>query len=213
VTLCLVTDRARLSPPGASRAASIERLTRQVARAVEAGVDLIQVRERDLDAGPLEAIVVRCLALARGSRTRILVNDRLDVALAAGAHGIHLRGDSMAPAAVRRLAPAGFLVGRSVHGPAGASADGADYLIAGTVFPSASKPVAAALLGLDGLRTVVRAAHVPVLAIGGLDEAHIAGVAAAGAAGVAAIGLFLDEPLPDIVARVRERFDSVKTAP
>jgi thiamine-phosphate pyrophosphorylase len=199
VTRCLVTDRRRLS--GAS--ASVERartlLLAQLENAVEAGVDLIQVRERDLDAADLAALAGDVVSLARGSRTRVVVNDRLDVALACGADGVHLRGDSIPALQARRLAPAGFLIGRSVHGVDEVPAtEGCDYLIAGTVFLSPSKDRRAPLLGLDGLRAIVCAARVPVLAIGGVTPDRFDEIAAAGAAGVAGIGLFLpfDSPKP-----------------
>lgn len=159
---------------------------------MDAGVDLIQVRERDLDAAPLAALVAELLAVTRGTPTRLVLNDRLDVALACGADGVHLRGDSIPVAAARRLAPAGFLIGRSVHGVDEAvRAAGADYLIAGTVFPSASKPEEAQRLGVEGLRAIVEAVDVPVLAIGGIAGDRIDRIAAAGAAGFAAIGLFM----------------------
>jgi len=110
---------------------------------------------------------------------------------------VHLRGDSVSVAAARRLLPPPFLVGRSVHTVQEASAaSDADYLIAGTVFPSAAKPGAAELLGLDGLRAIVSASAVPVLAIGGITPDRIADVLAAGAAGIAAIGLFIDSLKP-----------------
>src|SRR5215475_11409968 len=112
--ICLVTDRRRLcadAETGAQRAC----LSAQVRYAVEAGVDLVQVRERDLEAANLAALVAECLAIAKGTRTRVVVNDRIDVALACGAHGVHLRGDSIPIHAARTLAPTGFLIGRSVH--------------------------------------------------------------------------------------------------
>ncbi len=134
--------------------------------------------------------------MAAGSRTLVVVNDRVDVALAARAHGVHLRSDSMATAEVRRMAPSAFLIGRSVHGldEARQHAGGTDYLIAGAVWATASKPAGHPLLGVEGLAQVVRAVGVPVLAIGGvtLDRTHE--VAAAGAAGLAAIGLFIRRP-------------------
>jgi thiamine-phosphate pyrophosphorylase len=193
---------------------------------VKAGVDLIQVRERDLDAAALAALVIELLIIATGTPTRIVVNDRIDVALACGADGVHLRGDSIPIASARRLAPAGFLIGRSVHGVREAiAAAGADYLIAGTVFPSASKPAAAPLLGLEGLSAIVRAVDRPVLAIGGVSGERIDEVAAAGAAGFAAIGLFM-APQPDVEAGAcravelaqtmiiaRSRFDRLNTTP
>jgi len=156
---------------------------------------MVQVREPDLDARVLYDWVVAMVALAGGSPTRVLVNDRVDVALAARAHGVHLRSDSVPPAAVRRLAPRHFVIGRSVHGPEEAAvlADEADYLIAGTVWRTSSKPASRTLLGPEGLAEVAKAARVPVLAIGGVTLARIGEVAAAGAAGAAAIGLFISD--------------------
>jgi thiamine-phosphate pyrophosphorylase len=196
--------------------------------AVDAGVDLIQVRERDLEAAALAGCVTDLLTVTRGTATRIVVNDRLDVALACGADGVHLRADSVAIAAARRLAPLGFLVGRSVHTASeAADASDADYLIAGTVFPSPSKGLGYRLLGVDGLRAVVLASAVPVLAIGGISLDHLDSVAATGAAGVAAIGLFMQRAgaaddrtracaaidLGGVVGGIRARFDRVNTGP
>jgi thiamine-phosphate pyrophosphorylase len=193
VTRCLVTDRRRLCPDAESFAAARACLVEQARRAAAAGVDLIQVRERDLDSAALAALVAEVVAVTRGSPTRVVVNDRIDVALAAGAAGVHLRGDSVPVAVARKLLPAPRLVGRSVHRAAEASAAaGADYLIAGTVFSSPSKPGAVELIGIDGLRAIVRATTVPVLAIGGITPDRIAAVLDAGAAGIAAIGLFID---------------------
>ena len=193
MTRCLVTDRHRLCPGADSFSAARARLVEQARRAAAVGVELIQIRERDLEAAALEALVADVVAVTRGSTTRVVVNDRIDVALASGAHGVHLRGDSVSVEAARRLLAAPLLVGRSVHNVEQAgSASAADYLIAGTVFSSPSKPDAAALLGLDGLRAIVRATTVPVLAIGGITPDRIADVLATGAAGIAAIGLFID---------------------
>lgn len=224
--ICLVTDRRRLvgadAAPGASRAC----LVAQVQHAVDAGIDLIQVRERDLEAGELAALVTELLAATRGTPTRLVVNDRIDVALACGADGVHLRGDSIPILDARRLAPAGFLIGRSVHGVDEAlDAACADYLIAGTVFPSASKTAQAPLLGIEGLRQIVAAVDRPVLAIGGIAGDRIGEVAATGAAGVAAIGLFVAShpdagaggcrvaELRQTVKNARSRFDRLKTTP
>ena len=203
MTICLVTDRRRADPVAQARLA------------VEAGVDLIQVRERDLDGRPLCALVREVLDIARGGNTRIVVNDRVDVAVATGADGVHLRSDSFSVEEARRLVPRPLLIGRSVHSPAEANAaNDADYLVAGTMFASPSKRDATALLGIDGLRAIVRAADAPVLAIGGITLARLDDVAAAGAAGIAAISLFTsDQSLRDCVRMLRSRFDSVKPAP
>ena len=224
--ICMVTDRRRLAAAGAAPAAARACLLEQVRRAAEAGVDLIQVRERDLDARELAALVTDLLAATRGSATRIVVNDRLDIALACGAAGVHLRGDSIPVDQARRLAPAGFLIGRSVHGLEEAiGAAGADYLIAGTVFASASKPADARLLGIEGLRSIVTAVPRPILAIGGIEQERLGEVAAAGAAGFAAIGLFMaSQPdaevagcrvveLRQTVKKARSRFDRPNTTP
>jgi len=203
VTICLVTDRRRADPVAQARAA------------VEAGIDLIQVRERDLDGAALCALVRAVLDVARGSATRIVVNDRVDVAIATGADGVHLRSDSFSIAEARRLMPRPLLIGRSIHSPGEAkAADHADYLVAGTVFASASKPETTPLVGIEGLGAIVRATAAPVLAIGGITIARLDHVAAAGAAGIAAIGLFTsDESLRERVRTIRSRFDSMKPAP
>jgi thiamine-phosphate pyrophosphorylase len=210
MTICVVTDRARQDPVAQAR------------HAIDAGVDLIQIRERGLDGGALAAIVRAVVAIACASagtagrpRTRVVVNDRLDVAVACGADGVHLRSDSIAAEAARQMAPPGFLIGRSVHAVEQArSAGPVDYLIAGTVFRTASKAETAPLVGLEGLAAIVRASTAPVLAIGGITVERVSDVAAAGASGIAAIGLFASGgPLGSTVAELRMRFDTVKTAP
>ena len=160
--ICLVTDRRRLLAVGRADADGPDPwracLAVQVRHAVAAGVDLIHLRERDLEAGALASLVTQLLAITAGSSTRLVVSDRVDIALACGADGVHLRGDSIPAAAARRLAPDGFLVGRSVHSRSEAlAAADADYLIAGTVFASPSKPGLVTLLGTNGLRAITRA--------------------------------------------------------
>jgi thiamine-phosphate pyrophosphorylase len=204
VILCLVTDRRRRPTIDQCRAAS------------RAGVDLVQLREPDLEAAALSSLAARLVEAAGDTATRIVVNDRLDVALTCGAGGVHLRGDSIPPGRGREMTPPGFLIGRSVHGvdEAVLAARDADYLIAGTVFPTASKPGLREHLGMDGLAAIVRAVSIPVLAIGGVSMERIEAVARAGAAGVAAIGLF-DADADALFLTVREarrRFDSARSA-
>ena len=190
---CLVTDRHRLCPDIVSFEVARRRLVDHTKWAIKSAVDLVHVRERDLEAADLAALVSDLVRLTRGSGTRVVVNDRVDVALACGADGVHLRHDSIRAESVRTMAPAGFLVGRSVHGLAEATEAGpVDYLIAGTVFPTISKSPAAPVLGLDGLAEIVQAVAVPVLAIGGITRERLDEVAAIGAAGVAGIGLFME---------------------
>ncbi len=199
---------------------------RQARYAIEAGIDLVQVRERDLDAADLAAMVSAIIAMARGTRTRILVNDRVDVALSCGAAGVHLRTDSVPAAVVRSIAPSRFLIGRSVHTVADAVAAGdVDYLIAGTVWPTVGKPANQPVLGIEGFSEIVRSAAVPVLAIGGVTLARLGEVAGRGGAGVAGIGLFMaPEPgsvshpcravaLDEMAAAARGRFATSATAP
>ena len=182
-----MTDRRRL---GASWEAALVERVRAAARA---GVHLVQVRERDLDGGPLARLVSSCVDAVRGTRARILVNDRLDVALAAGAHGVHLRGDSFDARRGRAWAPPPFLIGRSVHSLAEAVAaaheGAADYLIFGTVYETSSKP-GGPIAGVAELASVTAATPLPVLAIGGITPARIDEVMAAGASGVAGISMF-----------------------
>jgi thiamine-phosphate pyrophosphorylase len=198
--------------PGAAPGDIVER----VSLAARAGVSLVQVRERHLEARALFDLVERSVQAVGGTRTRIVVNDRLDVALGAGAHGVHLRSDSLSATRARAMSPPGFLVGRSVHDVAhaveSASAGGLDYLVFGTVFPSASKAGRGAA-GLEALASVVEAARLPVLAVGGVGTDSIGPVAATGAAGFAAISLFADAPLDqlgDLIERARRAFRATK---
>jgi thiamine-phosphate diphosphorylase len=178
----------------------------RVTWAARAGAHLVQVRERDLEGGALVSLVRRCVEAVRGSRARVLVNDRLDVALAAGAHGVHLRADSMPAARVRAVCPPGFLVGRSVHAPDEAvrveSEGGLDYLIFGTLFPTVSKP-GRQTAGLEALAGLVRAVRLPVLAVGGIAADNLGDVGATGAAGYAAIGMFVRESEPAVSQELR----------
>jgi thiamine-phosphate pyrophosphorylase len=212
-----VTDRRRLCPD-VDFAAEKQCLLEQARAAAEAGVDVLQVRERDLEAAALAALVSDLIAVAKGSPMRIVVNDRLDVALAAGAAGVHLRSDSVAAAAVRSISPSGFLVGRSVHSAGEAAGAGpVDYLIAGTVWPTSSKPDGHAILGVEGLTQIVGATRVPVLAIGGVSLDTLRQLRRTGAAGAAAIGMFMTGSrtagcraggLRAVIDAARARFDT-----
>lgn len=195
--LCLVTDRHRLCPrPGGCE---IDALVTQIAAAAAAGVDLIQIRERDLSTRVLERVVRRAVDAASGTSARIIVNDRLDVAVACCAAGVHLRGDSFASDRVRLMVGPDVLVGRSVHSfdeaAREAGADAADYLIFGAVFPTASKP-GITPASVEDLARAAAAMRLPVLAIGGITLDRLGDVARTGATGVAAIGLFV--PPPDV---------------
>jgi thiamine-phosphate pyrophosphorylase len=220
--ICLVTDRSRLPPPSPDDVTDLPALgplAERLTLAGQAGVDLLQIREPDLSAAELSALVrdVRTRLADGGAGARIVVNERVDVALAAEADGVHLKSDSIPTALVRRYVPAGFLVGRSVHSvdeARAAEADGADYVIFGTVFPSGSKPPGHRTAGLDALAGVSQAVQVPVLAIGGISLNTVAAAAEAGAAGVAAIGLFFDAagPMDDLRGRLIQTVAGLRLA-
>jgi thiamine-phosphate pyrophosphorylase len=197
-----------------SSGADEDRLIERIAAAAHAGVHLIQVRQPHLDGLAATRLVERAVRAVAGTRARVIVNDRVDVAMTGGAHGVHLRGDSMAATRVRAMVPPAFVIGRSVHTSSEAvSAErtgGLDYLIFGTVFASGSKP-GTTPAGVDRLAEVCAAVALPVLAIGGITAGTMAAVRSAGAAGFAGIGLFNDAALrtmPDTVARCAAAFDT-----
>jgi thiamine-phosphate pyrophosphorylase len=223
---CLVTDRHRAEGRGSrKRSGDGDQLVHVVRYAAAAGVNLVQVRERGLDDRHLLALTREIVGAVEGTCARVVVNDRVDVALAAGAAGVHLRADSPPAAAVRAIVPAGFLIGRSVHSETEAieaAGTGVDYLILGTIFSTPSKPARGATLGLEPLARAVRAIDLPILAIGGITADNVAKVAATGAAGFAAIGLFADLPrepvedtsgvaLPILLAGLRNVFREART--
>ena len=167
-----------------------------VERVISYGVDLIQIREKDLAGRALLEITREAVRVAkRWEGTKIVVNGRLDVALASGAAGVHLPGDGLPVDSIRRVTPAHFLVGVSTHSleeARWAAAEGADYIVFGPVFPTTSKPGAPGV-GVRALAEVVRETNVPVYALGGMTPERVVDVAAAGAAGVAGISAFLEE--------------------
>lgn len=180
--LIVITD-ARLALPRA-----VEDVVRS---ALEAGAPAVQLRDKDADARALfeQALVLR--RITDEFRALLFINDRLDVALAARADGVHLGPHDMPPEAARRAAPSPFLIGWSTDDPEAArraEAAGIDYLGCGAVFGTASKDVSGQRIGPAGLRRVVACSGIPVVGIGGVDEGNVAEVAAAGAAGAAVIG-------------------------
>jgi thiamine-phosphate diphosphorylase len=204
--VAMVTSRSHLraiaggTPP-------LDALVATIGRAARAGVDLVQVREPDLDGGDLLVLASRAMDETRGTTARVVINDRVDVALAAHAHGVHLPGRAPAASRVRAIAPEPFLIGRSVHSVEEAIAAGrdghCDYLIFGTVFVSASKPAGHMISGVEALARVCSAVRLPVLAIGGMTVDRAAAVAEAGAGGIAAIGLFVEGEEDELRERIR----------
>ena len=181
---CLITDGTCSREP--------RRWLAHVARWVAAGVELVQIRERDLTARSLADLTRAVVAMPRGDGTKILVNDRADVAMACGADGVHLRDRSVAPA---KFARSGFLVTVSSHSVADAAGIvGADYLLLAPIFKPLSKAEPGPALGLYAIREVTRHSRTPVLALGGITHKNAPACREAGAAGIAGISLFGDDP-------------------
>lgn len=205
--LCFVTDRS---------AAGGRPILEIVQAALSAGIEMVQVREKDLggrDLLELSRAVVEA-AKAAGGRGRVLVNDRLDVALAAKASGVHLPAEGLPIEAVRRSVPRRFLVGRSVHSLAEArraQQEGADYVILGPIFATPSKARFGDPLGPAVLRKAVETLRVPVWAIGGIapeTAGALSGIPIAGAAVVRAIASAADP-----AAAARALLDALAGAP
>lgn len=159
-----------------------------IALAVEEKVSLIQIREKHLTALLLCELTESAVSVTRGSSTKVLVNDRADIAMACGADGVHLTSNSIPVNVIRSMVPADFLVGISSHSlddAMAAAQDGADFAVLAPVFdtPGKGEP-----LGIDMLAEVCRATQpFPILALGGTNERNLAEVLRAGASGFAAI--------------------------
>jgi thiamine-phosphate pyrophosphorylase len=205
--VCYVTDRKSLTG-NRNEAALTSTILQNIQAAVAAGVDWVQVREKDLQGGQFLEVgrVAVGLAAAQREKTepapRIIINDRLDVALAAGAHGVHLGRESAPAHEVVRWcragnAPNGFVVGVSCHSMEDArEAENAkaDYIFFGPVFETPSKLPFGTPQGIQALAEVCRTVAMPVVAIGGVSQDNAAACIRAGAAGIAAIRMFQDSP-------------------
>ena len=158
-------------------------------------VDWVQLREKDLSARELSQLVRRVMEMPNPHSAKILVNTRVDVALAAGAAGVHLPAESIAASEWRTITPAEFLIGVSCHSLSDvllAESEGADYVFFGPVFAPLSKTSDLEPRGLEELRRVSRTVRIPVLALGGISWGNAEACVEAGAAGVAGIAMFRD---------------------
>jgi thiamine-phosphate pyrophosphorylase len=175
-----------------------------VAAALSAGAPAVQVRAKDASARELLDLGRQILPRVRERGALLFVNDRLDVALALGADGVHLGPDDLPVAAARRAMGEGFLIGSSTDDPELARrlvAEGADYIGCGTVYATSTKADAGETIGLEGLDRVARAVDVPVIGIGGITVARSAEVATTAAAGVAVVGAVMGAA--DVAAAVK----------
>jgi thiamine-phosphate pyrophosphorylase len=181
-----------------------------LAQALKAGSPAIQIRERDLCATDLFALVGEITHLAAAGGSQVLMNDRIDVALSFDGVGVHLRSDSLPVAVARRLIGSNRLLGVSVHSLSeamDAEQGGADYLVLGPIYATPSKQIYGEPLGLATLEQTVRAVRVPVVGIGGVTAGRARNMRAAGAFGVAVITAVLGAD--DVDAATRALFDAV----
>lgn len=203
--LCFVTDRTRCDD---------RRLIRRLRSALSAGVDIIQIREKTTPTDELWRFARQVLDLPRQRDQKIILNDRLDIALACGFDGVHLGGTSFPLPVVRRRVPCDFIVGVSIHQvkeAVQAERDGANYVIFGPVFATPSKLKYGPPQGIPELQRVARSLSIPVLAIGGISLANFSDCLEAGAAGIAAISLFQDSPdVKQTLARLRSTHPSLR---
>ena len=206
---CLITNGATTERT-TTASAEFRDVLDLVARVTAAGVTLVQLREKNLSARVLFELAAGAADLARGSRTRVLVNDRADVARAAGCDGVHLAADSLEASTVRRAFGPDFVVGVSAHSHAEARAardGGADFALLGPVFDTPSKRAYGPPLGLERFGEAARAlSPFPVVALGGVTLENARACFDTGARGVAAIRLFADAGDLAAVLRAAEEF-------
>jgi thiamine-phosphate pyrophosphorylase len=203
--VCYVTDRKLLGT-----AAPDPSVLEKIQMAAQASVDWIQIREKDLPARELLTLTREAVSISdsSGRKTQVIVNDRLDIALAAAAAGVHLGSESVPARDVIRWcragnAPSGFRIGVSCHTMEDASeaeSAGADYVFFGPIFDTPSKRSFGAPQGISRLKDVCSAVRIPVIAIGGMNKENAAESIRAGAAGIAAIRMFQDARSPQALA-------------
>lgn len=183
----------------ASEGVTVRRQIEAIGLAASAGCDLIQIREKDLPAREMLALTRMAIEVARPHGARVLVNDRLDVALAANADGVHLTATSLSAAEARAITDGlgrpEFMIGVSTHSleeAEAAQSQGADFIVSGPVFDTLSKRAFGEPMGIARFSEICSRIRIPVLALGGITPQNFRQPLEAGAAGIAGIGLFTD---------------------
>ncbi len=186
--LYLLTDRHHTSQ---------RPLSSVISQAVEAGARLFQIREKDLDTRQLLELAQRLQPLITGQQGRMLLNDRIDLAIALNADGVHLRSDSLPLPLARRMLGNQKLIGISTHSVEDvrkAEEEGADFVVLGPIFETPSKHIYGPPLGFDTLETACKLSRLPIYAIGGIQPKHVSSLLSAGAYGIAVISAILQAP-------------------
>ncbi|UCF32147.1 MAG: thiamine phosphate synthase [bacterium] len=203
LSLYLVTDRDL----------SLGRTNEEVVRrALSAGVTTVQYRDKNAPARPMVSEGLVLAAMCREAGVTFIVNDRLDVALICGADGVHLGQDDLGASDARRMAGPDFIIGVSVTTPEEARTardEGADYLAANGVFPTATKTDLGSPLGLEGVAALAGSTGLPMVAIGGIDASNAGAVVRAGAKGVAVVSFIVSHD--DIEGRCAALLESMRS--
>lgn len=193
--LIVITDRRHAGPRD---------IVQIVRAALDAGAPAIQIRDKDASACELAALTRTILPFTTAAHALLFVNDRLDVALATGADGVHLGPEDIPLASARRIAPPPFLIGCSTDDPVRArqlERDGASYIGCGAVFGTATKDVAGERIGIARLNEVARAVTIPVVGIGGVDQSNLEQIAQSQAAGAAVVSAIMTAADPAAATR------------
>jgi thiamine-phosphate pyrophosphorylase len=197
--VCFVTDRKMCGE---------EKLLRIISEAVSAGLDMIQIREKDLLGRALLTLAEEVVRICRGTDCRVFINGRFDVALASGADGVHLGYDAIPPEAVKKSVGDKLRIGISIHSveeAREAHEKKADFAFLGTIFKTPSKEGLAAPLGVDPLKEAASQCRIPLYGIGGINEKTMKLLEGSGADGVAMISGIINAPsLEELISMARE---------